>query len=172
MPREDWTQWVDRNIPDMKNKTVLEFGLGDSTEYLLQNFRSVYSHELAKEDYWYRFTTDKFKSYQNWEHELILWKEIGFVDYNPVLPDALKENIRKLLTDLKFDVILMDGGYHVRGDILDLIINEFLPEWVVFHDTFRAFEIDGYGRMNIPYCYERFETKEGEGTIILKRKTN
>ena len=38
MPYTDWTNIFDTDIPNKKELSIIEFGLGEGTEYLLKNF--------------------------------------------------------------------------------------------------------------------------------------
>ena len=170
MPYTDWTSIFDSDIPNKKDLSIIEFGLGEGTEYLLDNFKFVYSHELVETRDWYDYTVNKFSKYKNWEHNLILFNEIGFVDYNPNLPQILLDGITNLFTKYNFDAAFIDGDYHVRGDIADFILNKFKPKYVAIHDINFAFEIDGYNRINLPLEYTSVTSTIGEGTTIFIKK--
>lgn len=174
MAYTDWIELVESTIPNKTKLSVLEFGLGDGTKYLLDNFKFVYSHELMNTPKWYDYVVRKFSHYKNWKHELVLFKDIGFVDYNPNLPPVLLDSITKLFNKYKFDVVLIDGQYHVRGDIANFILNKFHPKYVVIHDINLAFEEDGYNRIKLPSKYKSVSSHLGEGTrifIIAERTT-
>lgn len=167
MPYTDWIELMDSSIENKKELSIIEFGLGDGTEYLLKNFKDVYSYELMDTGAWYDETVSKFELYKNWKHKLVLWGEIGFMDYNQNLPELLLSEIDDLFTSNNFDVVFMDGGYHVRGDIVNYIINKFFPKYIVIHDTNYAYEIDGYHRIILPDNYKIEKSITGEGTIIF-----
>lgn len=171
MPYTDWTNIFDTDIPNKKELSIIEFGLGEGTEYLLKNFKFVYSYELINTRQWYDYTINKFSEYKNWNHELILFDEVGFQDYNPNLPQVVLNNITNLFTKYKFDVAFIDGDYHVRGDIANFILNNFQPKYVAIHDVNFAFLEDGYDRINLPSNYTSVTSTIGEGTTIFK-KTN
>jgi len=163
----DWQEIVEATIPAKKELSILEFGLGDGTEYLLDNFKFVYSHELIRNDYWYQKTVERFKDRKNWEHQLVLFDDIGFVDYNPNLPADLIKNIDELMEDYKFDVVFIDGDYHVRGDIANHVFRH-MPRFIIIHDTNFAWEEDGYDRMLVNELYTKHVSKVGEGTHIYE----
>ena len=165
MPVMDWTEHMDRQIGNKKEMSILEFGIGDGTEYLLDNFKFVFSHELSPDANWYNAITSRFASRENWDHKLVLWHKIGFEDYNPNIPQALKDDIDTLFETHNFDVVFIDGGYHVRGDIADYILHKHMPLRVIIHDITIAYEEDGYGRIQMPdlYSYEAYHTGEGTG---------
>lgn len=170
MPYTDWTSIFDTDIPNKKDLSIIEFGLGEGTEYLLDNFKFVYSHELIATRKWYDYTVEKFApKYKNWKHELILFNDVGFVDYNPNLPQVVLEGITKLFNQYNFDVAFVDGDYHVRGDIANYILNTHQPKYVAIHDVNYAFTEDGYDRINLPTNYTSVTSTVGEGTTIFKK---
>lgn len=171
MAYTDWIDIMEEFIPNKKELTLIEFGLGDGTEYLLNNFKKVYSYELMSDSYWYNTIVKKYSIHKNWEHRLVLWNEIGFKDYDTNLPSKLLLDIDELFENTNFDVVFMDGGYHTRGDIVNVIINKFFPNYIVIHDINFAFEIDGYGRILIPENYKTEKNTIGEGSMIfIKQK--
>ena len=181
-----YTDWQDIVEPTLKNKnelSILEFGLGDGTKYLLDNFKYVYSYELIDEkDYtlidWYNQAEERFKSYSNWGSEVVMWQDIDFVDPGteytgiipPELPNSLLSRINKLFSKYKFNAVLVDGGFHVRGDIANYILNNFPIEYVIIHDTNYNFYVDGYHRINLPENYETVKYTGGYGTYIFVKK--
>lgn len=166
----DWQEIVEATIPAKKELSILEFGLGDGTEYLLDNFKFVFSHELIRSDYWYQKTVERFKDRTNWKHKLVLFDDIKFIDYDPELPIALLNDIDSLVNKYKFDVIFIDGDYHVRGDIADYILNNHSPKYLIIHDTNYAWNEDGYDRINLPKEYNTVKSDVGEGTYIFVKK--
>lgn len=167
MPYTDWISIFETDVPNKKELSIIEFGLGEGTKYLLDNFKFVYSHELINNSHWYNYTVEKFSEYKNWEHKLILFEEIGFRDYNPNLPQALLDDIKTLFQKYNFDMAFVDGDYHVRGDIANFILNEIKPKYVAIHDVNYAFIADGYDRIKLPPEYTSVTSKVGEGTTIF-----
>lgn len=181
-----YTDWQDIVEPTIKNKnqlSILEFGLGDGTKYLLDNFKYVYSYELIDENDstlidWYNQAADKFKTYSNWGSEVVMWQDIGFIDPGPLytgiippeLPSGLLLRIDELFSKYKFNAVLVDGGFHVRGDIANYILNNFPIEYVIIHDINYNFYVDGYHRINLPENYETVKYTEGNGTYIFVKK--
>jgi hypothetical protein len=175
MPYTDWINIVESAIPNKEELSILEFGLGEGTKYLLEKFKYVYSYELINHDepglkFWYDESYALFNSNPKWGSELVMWNEIGFEDYNPDIPQGLTDRIDELFVKYNFDTILIDGGYHVRGDIANYILNKWNPSYVIIHDTNYAYEVDGYTRIKLPSTYETIEYKEGEGTHIFVNK--
>lgn len=175
MPYTDWATIVDTTIVNKKEIKMLEFGLGDGTQYLVDNFEFVYSHELIDDSQpnlinYYNTALNKYSSYTNWASELVMWKDIGFKDYDPNLPIQLLNRIDELFLMYKFEAVLVDGGYHVRGDIANYILNKWSPDYVIIHDTNFAYEVDGYTRIQLPSSYTTIEYLSGEGTHIFKKR--
>ena len=171
----DWTGALDLFIPNKDALSILEFGLGDGTDYLLNRFKYVYSYELIDSNIpslvnWYIDASTKYKERHNWDSELVFWREIGFQDYEPNLPKELLTKIDNLFESHNFDAVLVDGGFHVRGDIANYILNKFDCKYVIIHDTNFAYEEDGYNRINLPNNYETIEYPKGNGTHIFVKK--
>lgn len=172
MAYTDWTEIVETTILEKDKLSILEFGLGDGTKYLVDNFKKVYSYEIIDDadptlGEWGTECAQKLSGYTNWEYEITKYSEIGFVDYDSNLSSKLLKRIDELFTKYKFEAVLVDGGYHVRGDIANYILNKFSPDYVVIHDTNFNYEVDGYGRINLPKKYSTVKYTEGEGTHIF-----
>ena len=167
MAYTDWIGLMESTIKNKKELSIIEFGLGDGTKYLLENFKNVYSYELMNTGFWYDQIVPKFNLHENWDHKLVLWEEIDFKDYEQNLPNLLLTEIDELFSKHNFDVVFMDGGYHVRGDIVNYIINKFFPKYIVIHDINYAFEEDGYHRIIKPDNYKTEKNTDGEGTMIF-----
>lgn len=172
MAYTDWIDIVDTTILEKNKTSILEFGLGDGTEYLVKNFKNVYSYELIDDadpslEEWSKICIDKFKTSTNWEYEVVKYDTIGFADYNPNLCIKLLERIDTLFKKYNFQAVLVDGGYHVRGDIANYILNKFAPKYVAIHDTNYNYEVDGYGRIQLPANYTTVKYTQGEGTHIF-----
>lgn len=175
MPYTDWIDIVEQTIPDKENINFLEFGLGEGTEYLVNNFKFVYSHELIDQNDptligWYDVAVEKFSSRKNWKSEVVFWKDINFIDYDPNLPQQLLSRIDELFLKYEFNAVLVDGGYHVRGDIANYVLNKHQPKFVAIHDTNHNYIVDGYGRINLPDIYDTVKYEEGEGTYIFVKR--
>jgi hypothetical protein len=175
MAYTDWIDIVEKTIQNKDRINFLEFGLGEGTEYLVDKFKFVYSHELIDEKdptliEWYNKSSEKLKDKKNWKSEVVFWKDINFIDYDPNLPKQLLDRIDELFSEYRFDGVLVDGGYHVRGDIANYVLNKFKPKYVAIHDTNYNYEVDGYLRIILPDIYETVEYKVGEGTHIFVKK--
>lgn len=172
MAYTDWTEIVETTVLGKDKLSILEFGLGDGTKYLVDNFKKVYSYEIIDDAdpslaEWGRECIQKLNTYNNWEYEITKYSEIDFVDYDSNLSSKLLQRIDELFDKYKFEAVLVDGGYHVRGDIANYILNKFFPKYVIIHDTNYNYEVDGYTRISLPEVYTTVKYTEGEGTHIF-----
>ena len=172
MAYTDWIDAVDVVLIDKSDLTILEFGLGDGTRYLVNTFKKVYSFEIIDDadpslKQWSAQCIDNLQYCTNWEYEVTTYSEIDFVDYTPELSSKLLQRIDQLFRTYNFEAVLVDGGYHVRGDIANYILNKFHPKYVIIHDTNYNYEIDGYSRIHLPNNYTTFKYTQGEGTHIF-----
>jgi hypothetical protein len=175
MSYTDWTGAVEATIPERKQLKILEFGLGAGTKYLVDNFKYVYSYELIDErDHslkeWAEISKNDYKYYTNWDVEVVNWSDINFKDYNPNLVSGLTDRIDMLFAEHNFEAVLVDGGYHVRGDIANYILNKFTPKYVLIHDTNFNYVVDGYERIQKPELFEIYNHTDGEGTHVYINK--
>jgi hypothetical protein len=175
MPYTDWIGITDPTLQNKSTLSILEFGLGEGTKYLLDNFMYVYSYELNDDHHpeyieWWDKSNDDYKSYSNWGRELHWYSEVGFIDHNPILPEKLTERIDELFREHNFDAVLVDGVGHCRGDVANYILHNHSPNYVIIHDTNFNYEVDGYGRIQLPSQYETIIYTEGEGTHIFVKK--
>jgi len=173
MAYTDWQNIVEEQISDKRSLNMLEFGLGVGTKYLLDNFNFIYSYELIdKRDptliEWYTKSVSDYKSYKNWKSEVVYWQDVNFIDYDPNITPQVLSRIDELFKVYNFDCVLVDGGYHVRGDIASYVLNKFEPRYVIIHDTNYNFVVDGYERIKLPANYITLVDNKGEGTYIFK----
>ena len=172
----DWIPHVKNTIPNMGDLNILEFGIGKGTLWLCDNFKSTYSFELIDrletelpkwfEDVKYEIT----KRGKDWGGELVFWDELSFVNFDPNISPYLKDKIDSIFSNKKIDVVFMDGGYHVRGDIVNYVINTHFPKYIIIHDTVLNYVVDGYHRIHTPESYEIYRYDIGLGTHIYKKK--
>lgn len=67
---QDWSKYFKLVFDTIKVDKLLEFGLGNGTEFLLDNCGKVVSLEISLGDYnksWHDMCLDKYKDYKNWE---------------------------------------------------------------------------------------------------------
>lgn len=168
MSYTDWIPTMD-SITNKKNLSVFEFGLGYGTEYLLDNFKQVYSFELAQNNDWYGMVKQMFGNRENWKIEFLDFNEVDFIyTLMSELPNPLIEKINSIFQD-KYDVVFIDGGYLTRGLIANLVLNNFRPNFMVVHDIL-AMEVYGYEKIICPEGYDFTDDNNGEGTRIYFKK--
>ena len=174
MPYQDWIDIVEPTLENKSKLSILEFGLGEGTKYLLEKFKFVYSYELNDDAFpelidWYHISEKDYGHNKHWGREVNWYNEIGFVDYDPNLPIKLTTRIDELFSKYSFDAVLVDGVGHCRGDVANYILNKHMPKYVIIHDTNYAYEQDGYHRIILPEIYDTVKYSEGEGTHIFIR---
>lgn len=176
----------------LKPKSMIEFGLGEGTEWFLNNCEEVVSVELYSEntelakklristDEWMPYFKKRFKNYNNWkiipyncgedilraEHDVTGYGKVDRGD-NPT-DDGYKRElcdlIKKLFQKRRYDYAFVDAGIHLRGDI----VNELFGKVRVIgaHDTNTKL-IYGYNRIAVPEDYRSEQGPEcGEGIIF------
>jgi hypothetical protein len=179
-----YTSWypVLDYVPDTKNKIILELGLGQGTQHLLNNFKHVYSFEVFHTKYWYDYTVKQNNSYSNWDHKFLYSTEIGISDADAELV-ATKGKIRRSevlakyfelieeFLDLRLiDVVFIDQGFHLRGECVTHFLNKKIP--FVICDDWNIGEDDYYGyraiKNNTNYTEKVYKDGMGDKVWILK----
>jgi hypothetical protein len=167
---QDWHFYFAEIFKNRKIDTMLEFGLGVGTEYLLDNCSNVTSVELSAGDYnkeWHDQTVEHLKDYKNWN--------CVYVDLPQDIKDAneraqklrfplddtqylksLKSITDEFLKTKKYDFIFVDAGIHTRGDLVNLSFGK--ADIIAAHDTSRETSrvlenIYGYNIVNVPDDY-------------------
>ena len=79
MAYTDWIGLMESTIKNKKDLSIIEFGLGDGTKYLLQNFKNVYSYELMDTSFWYDSIVPKFNIHENWDDSSVMDKLLSLV---------------------------------------------------------------------------------------------
>jgi hypothetical protein len=167
---QDWHYYFSEIFNHQKVDSILEFGLGVGTRFLLDNCQNLTSVELSKGDYnkeWYLRTRENLKDYENWKCDYIeLPEDIIEADERAQkllfpLEDVSYLKSLKMITDpyledKKYDIIFVDAGIHTRGDIVNLSFNK--ADIIAAHDTSRKKErviqnIYGYNIVEVPEDY-------------------
>jgi hypothetical protein len=169
MAYTDWIPTMD-SIKNKKNLSIIEFGLGDGTEFLINNFKNVHSFELADTKTWFDEANVKYANSKNWTCEFAHFDNYGFYDYMLNLPQALLDKLVDLFSQSKYDIVFMDGGYHNRGQIANFILNQFSPKAMIIHDINYAFQQDMYDQIIVPEDYSFVDDTNGEGTRIYYKQ--
>jgi hypothetical protein len=168
---QDWHNYFLKVFETKKIKNLLEFGLGDGTEFLLDYCEFVKSVELSLGDFnlnWFDQTRKKLGSYTNWEcayqevSEVI--KKADMTAQASLYPladlqylDSLKSIIKPHLDEKKWDFIFIDAGIHTRGDIVNFCFGK--ADIIAAHDTSRnpanvIQNIYGYNIVKVPENYQ------------------
>jgi hypothetical protein len=123
----DWREGMQKFFDTFSVKSVLEFGLGDGTSFLLENNRKVTSVELLSEPV-----------YKGWFEEIRMlhslddWTGIMYECTNEYTKET-KEFIESVISD-KYDIIFIDPGVQYRPSIVNTCIDNNIPVMVA-HDT-------------------------------------
>jgi hypothetical protein len=167
---QDWHYYFSEIFRNMKIGSILEFGLGVGTRYLLDHCEKLTSVELSKGDFnksWYDKTCEELKEYSNWKCDYIdLPEDIKDADdmaqkFLFPLDDlsylkSLKKVTDPYLKNKKYDIIFVDAGIHTRGDLVNLSFGK--ADIIAAHDTSRMSErviqnIYGYNIVKVPDNY-------------------
>lgn len=185
---QDWYGYFQVIFENTKINNMLEFGLGDGTEFLLDNCNYVKSIEISVSDYnknWYEKCINKYKNYSNWcpvyieaSNEIKRANEIAQAERYPITYKDhilhLEEIIQLNAKDRPYDFIFVDAGIHNRGDIVNLSFN--LSPIIAAHDSSRdknriLENIYGYNIVNVPNNYLEFHFEDTYmGTTIWINK--
>lgn len=161
----DWQPTMQSMIERYKPKRVFEFGMGDGTQFLLDNFDYVYSFELLCNPElkdWYPNMVERYKNNSKW-HTM-------FMNCDDEINFGLRMQLSKYLKLAKPDLVFVDPGVHFRGDLVNLAIKGGYPI-VMAHDTRCGFdENDIYGWNKIKAeGYTKEEVYTGQGTTAWIR---
>ena len=184
----DWISPVSKIIHALDKSHVLEFGLGNGTQYWVENFDNVTSVELsigANHKSWTEKTKQNLKDYNNWNcnyvdcppeifeanSQAVQHKyPMSYQDHLPVLRDVCTPFLcPDLRTFAEYSFIMVDAGIHNRGDIVNLCFNH--SPIIAAHDTGPNIikNIYGYNIVEPPSCYVRIDKPSGLGTTFWVR---
>jgi len=182
-----YTDWIPvlGIIPDKKELKILEFGIGAGTKALVEEFKSVFSFEILDNRKWFDKTVEQLKNYQNFQHEYIEAQELfeihkefaesmftdtngetNFLKERPSKPlIEILERSKKNINYSDFDVIFVDAGVYLRGEIVNFVM-QFNPKYIMVHDT-NGFVGYGYNLcISDKYKYFAFNTGDGTGLFV------
>jgi hypothetical protein len=169
---EMYTNWypVLDTISNKKNKNIIELGCGIGTKKLCEEFKSVFSFETAKDNYWYKKTEEDLKNFKNWhgyfrsfEHYGIDKSDEKLLSSNGSVRDtvALEKYFEELesFVDLSsIDVAFVDQGFHTRGESVNYFFSKGI-EFVFAHDFNSAPNLYGWNIIdNEKYNYKKQPT--------------
>lgn len=183
-PYTDHVQHFQKLFQHTSINSVLEFGVGYGTKYLLEHCGKVTSCEIVLPDqtaYWFYHTSDLLGEHPNWTPilkygNLSMQKANLFSVYNhkdPALDDAayileIKEICDDLFKDEQFEMAFVDPGFHMRGDLVNELFDRVAI--IVAHDTNVAPDIYGWNKIYTPSNYEKISFTEGQGVTIWIHK--
>jgi hypothetical protein len=164
-------------------RNVVEFGLGDGTEYFLNNAEWVKSMEIASQrsgaasKLWIEKCREKYKTFSNWRPEFMVCDDlIEAADIlalqqkiHPAMVDksylqSLAKLVDDTLSDKNYDLGFVDYGLHVRGDLVNLLIGR-VPI-VAAHDTNMTPEVYGWNIIKDRPDYLKVHYYKGQGTTF------
>lgn len=168
-------------------QSVVEFGLGDGTQFFLERADRVKSVEVvsprlgaAAKD-WFLKCQEKYRTYANWESSFIICDDLLKTadiraleqKIDPATVDgAYLSSLTKIVDDAlggqSFDLGFVDYGLHLRGDLVNALFGR-VPV-IVAHDTNTTPEIYGWNKIKVPADYVRVHYQKGQGTTFWIRK--
>jgi hypothetical protein len=189
MSYTDWTSIVN-DIPNAKDKVILELGCGVGTKTLLDNFKFVYSWETYPTNEWWDYSNEQYSKYANWkgyfkdfdhwgftETELLL-KGSGKPEYGKVRDltalDKYWESLLSTIDISKIDVAFVDQGFHLRGETVNRFMELGVP-YIFWHDSNnttpkdKPYTLYGWDLINISTPYRVIKTLGGKGTTLISK---
>lgn len=158
----DWIPFMEGVIRDRGVKTVLEFGMGEGTQTLLDLCEKVVSVELQaipELGEWYDKCHELYSENPGWKSYLYKCKD----EMNSMTRLYCGNTIKRIKPDLVF----VDPGVHFRGDLVNLCMQNRV-KLIVAHDTKQGFaEDDIYGWNKIdPEGYTSHTDNQIQGTTL------
>ena len=167
------------------NPTLIEFGVGRGTYYLLQRCKFVFSLELLgimptetynEEFYaWYKACVEEYKNFPNWNHDVYFATDdlsdanlvsLQVHPYRTSYPHLYLDEIRyicdKYAAPGKYDMAFVDSGIHNRGEIVNELFGRV--KIIVAHDTGYSRHHYGWDKIRCPEDYTRVTYKRGVNT--------
>jgi len=171
-----------------KITSFLEFGVGEGTQYYLENCEEVTSIELLDSknaeasEQCYNQYLDLYSTATNWHP--ILHRCTKAIDdavavaelqnINPITVNSayqleIESICDSLFKNKTYDVVFVDTRVIVRGSIVNEIFGR--ADIIVAHDVCNHPTIYGWEWVNTPDDYERIRFMEGSGTAFWIKKT-
>lgn len=147
----------------IRPKNFLEFGLGMGTLYFLNKCDKVTSFEVLVNPTQAGWTEEVLKHIGDNPN----YKAIDF-PHEDKFTDELKNEIQKLLNELKPDFVFVDSGCHCRADIINLCLDFGVPS-VTAHDTNHGREAYGWDNIVVPEGFRVVKDTNGEGTTLITK---
>lgn len=161
----DWQGPFDKLWKAYQPTYVMEFGLGEGTQWLLDHAKVVQSLEIHSNPDtidWFSRMKEQYKDYSN-------WTPIFFAsDGDKQLTEKMKAFIEPFLTERKWDLIFVDPGVHCRAEITNLCFGH--ADVIAVHDTSVGKEVYGWDKFAPTDEYEQFNVFVDEGTTFFMKK--
>ncbi|HSX11031.1 MAG TPA: hypothetical protein VLF94_04880 [Chlamydiales bacterium] len=161
----------------------LEFGMGRATHFFLKHCQNVTSIELVVEsrrkdvEPWYEKCNHAFSIYTHWCPSMHVFSarfDIADQRAHEQLDPATIDNTYLLeidqlcdqvFCDQHFDLVFVDPGTHIRGDIVNALFNR--ADIIAAHDTAcTQHRMFGYYKVRCPDNYEEIVSKYGSGVTF------
>jgi hypothetical protein len=179
MSKSGWTDHVlafNEVFKVIEVKSLLEFGVGRSTKYFLDNVPKVVSleiastHALQQSLHWYQMCVKKFMpAYQNWRPTFRFCSEdvdVATVNaWKGMLPESLSSSYMQEIADTCTQGLVLleepcmlafiDSGPYGRVDLVNEILSRKVPI-VAAHDTGASgweYQYYAYDRLKVPEEY-------------------
>jgi len=187
----DWIKPHELLFNNLKPKIVLEFGLGEGSEFFLKNCQKLISVEpyttnqelidtLHLPDLrWANLFKQVFSHYNNWivvpyECKEAILKADKEAQRGDKMQDPISQEYKKEIQDLVDkiceeyhpDYAFVDHGLHLRGDFVNALFGRVKA--IGAHDTNTKGSY-GYHRVVSPADYIKEEYPNGEGTTFWIR---
>lgn len=155
----DWQPNFEKLFNLHKVGSILEFGLGAGTTFLLDNCKHVTSLELGEDPSikeWCEKTREELKDRNNWDCVYHKCPD----EFNK----ALEGYIIKFIEGKKFDMAFVDPGIHCRPEIVNLLFNKV--DIIAAHDTMHGQDAYHWDRIKCPDNYFEYKVDHGQGTTF------
>lgn len=171
---ENYIDWkpILKYIPNKKDKTILELGCGFGTQFLVNEFKYVYSFETNSKDkkgIWFKKTQEQYKN-KNWKgvfSNKFPWNKSKPGHINSL--DEFYDEVNKFINLSEIDVVFVDPGFFQRAECVKYFASKDI-EYIFVHDVNLAPEI--YKWHLLDDIKEKYllsgEITEGMGTKLFK----
>lgn len=172
---QDWHHYFEIIFKNYKVGRMLEFGLGNGTEYLLDHCGEVMSVEISLGEFnksWYDKCLEKYTRYKNWKPVYVeagdgiksAHAEANKTGY-PIQETRHLKELSEIVgkTGGGWDLIFVDAGICNRGDIVNLVMGK--APVILAHDSTRDVRrvkknVYGYNIVEVPGNYEEIHFED------------
>ena len=183
---QDWHHYMEIVFREYKVGRLLEFGIGDGTEYLMDHSGEVVSVEISLGEFnkgWYERCRGRYEG-RNWQGVYVeagegirrAHEEAMAVGY-PIKEGGHIMELREIMDGLGggWDLIFVDPGICNRGDLVNLVMGK--AGVIVGHDSTRDGRrvksgTYGYEVVKVPGNYEEIHFEDTRcGTTVWVERT-